>query len=91
MHTDHIVKICRSNGFTPKVSSYVPNIYSQLMAVNVNPKVACLCSVKHFHADAGLVYKMLPDADCQMGFAYRRESHRLVLDFAECAMQISEV
>jgi len=90
MNTSRIINICEKKGFTPCVAHYTPNIYSQLMAVHIDPKVVCLLALRYIKPEDGLVYKKLPDTYCFMGFAYKRDAHKLVKDFAKCAMQLTD-
>ncbi len=90
MNTESVLHLCQKHGFTPQLSSYVPNIYSQLMSVYADPGVICLQSIKGLKSTSGLCCRRLTNMYCDMGFAYRKNSSRLIEEFAQCTDRKSE-
>lgn len=90
MYVDYAVRLCRQYGFTPRVARYVPNIYSQLMEIHINPEVVCIQTCKGFRNDESLYYQELPDIYWKMGFAYRKDAPEVIKEFVKCAVQCME-
>lgn len=84
-HADYAVQLCETYGFLPHVSKYVPNIYSQMMEIHINPHVVCIQSIKGIQDDQKLRYWEIPEVSWKMGFAYKKNAPELIKKFVACA------
>lgn len=86
LYTDYTISLCRKNGFTPRIARYVPNIYSQLMELSINPQAVGIQVCKNPDPGQDLFYCRIPDIQWKMGFAFRKDAPKIVKKFAECTI-----
>lgn len=87
-HSDFAVSICEAHGFKPNIYRYAPNIYSQLTEVYVHPNVVCIIPINDLEINEEMIrWWEIPDATLNMGFAYKKDAHKIVKDFIKCATE----
>ncbi len=86
LYTDFAVNLCQKNGFTPRIARYVPNIYSQLMELSINPLAVGIQVCKASSLDENLFFCRIPEVYWKMGFACRNDAPKIIKKFIECTI-----
>lgn len=83
-----VVSQCQSNGFTPNVVRYVPNIYSQMMEVNINPSAVCVSIERGLNSHQRVCCRPLPGLFWKMGFAFQKDAPSIVRQFIHTSIDL---